>query len=39
MAIFYIRAEYPLSYQTPEIALQQARELGLLGQNIPRYGL
>ncbi len=30
----YIRAEYPLAIKRLEIALQQARELGLLGQNI-----
>ncbi|MDR2431406.1 MAG: NADH-quinone oxidoreductase subunit NuoF [Candidatus Margulisbacteria bacterium] len=30
----YIRAEYPLAIQRLEIAIQQAKELGLLGQNI-----
>lgn len=30
----YIRAEYPLAIKRLEIAIEQARELGLLGQNI-----
>ncbi|MDR1997768.1 MAG: NADH-quinone oxidoreductase subunit NuoF [Candidatus Margulisbacteria bacterium] len=30
----YIRAEYPLAIQRLEIALKQAREMGLLGKNI-----
>nr|WP_319472754.1 NADH-quinone oxidoreductase subunit NuoF [uncultured Sphaerochaeta sp.] len=30
----YIRAEYPLAIHRLEIAMQQAREYGLLGQNI-----
>ncbi len=30
----YIRAEYPLAIQRLEIAIAQARDLGLLGQNI-----
>jgi NADH:ubiquinone oxidoreductase subunit F (NADH-binding)/(2Fe-2S) ferredoxin/Pyruvate/2-oxoacid:ferredoxin oxidoreductase delta subunit len=30
----YIRAEYPLAVERLEIALQQAREFGLLGKNI-----
>ena len=30
----YIRAEYPLAISRLEVALQQARELGLLGHNI-----
>ncbi len=30
----YIRAEYPLAIERLKIALQQAREYGLLGQNI-----
>ena len=30
----YVRAEYPLAAQTLDIALDQARELGLLGQDI-----
>ncbi|MGF7185612.1 NADH:ubiquinone oxidoreductase subunit F (NADH-binding)/(2Fe-2S) ferredoxin [Desulfitispora alkaliphila] len=32
--IIYIRAEYPLAIERLEIALKQARELGLLGYNI-----
>lgn len=31
---FYIRAEYPLAVERCERAIQQAREKGLLGQNI-----
>ncbi len=31
---FYIRAEYPLAIKNVEVAIQQARELGLLGENI-----
>lgn len=31
---FYIRAEYPLAIQRLRIAIKQAYELGLLGQNI-----
>ncbi|HPH98438.1 MAG TPA: NADH-quinone oxidoreductase subunit NuoF [Anaerolineaceae bacterium] len=34
----YIRAEYPLAVQRLEIALQQAREQGLLGKNILQSG-
>ncbi len=34
----YIRAEYPLAVQRFEHALQQAREYGLLGQNIMNSG-
>jgi NADH:ubiquinone oxidoreductase subunit F (NADH-binding)/(2Fe-2S) ferredoxin len=30
----YIRAEYPLALRTLEIAIAQAKELGLLGENI-----
>jgi NADP-reducing hydrogenase subunit HndC len=30
----YIRGEYPIAYQRLEIAIQQAREYGLLGKNI-----
>jgi len=30
----YVRAEYPLAVRTLQTALKQARELGLLGQNI-----
>jgi NADH:ubiquinone oxidoreductase subunit F (NADH-binding)/(2Fe-2S) ferredoxin len=32
--IIYIRAEYPLAIQRLNIALKQAREMGLLGENI-----
>lgn len=32
--IIYIRAEYPLAIKRLEIAMQQAREYGLLGNNI-----
>lgn len=32
--IIYIRAEYPLAIKRLEIALEQAREYGLLGKNI-----
>lgn len=32
--IIYIRAEYPLAIERLNIALKQARELGLLGENI-----
>lgn len=32
--IIYIRAEYPLAIKRLEIAMEQAREYGLLGQNI-----
>ncbi len=32
--IIYIRAEYPLAVKRLEIAIRQARELGLLGKNI-----
>lgn len=32
--IIYIRAEYPLAIKRIEIAIRQARELGLLGENI-----
>lgn len=32
--IIYIRAEYPLAIERLEIALKQAREVGLLGSNI-----
>jgi NADH-quinone oxidoreductase subunit F len=34
----YCRAEYPLAIRRLEIALEQARELGLLGENILRSG-
>ena len=32
--IVYVRAEYPLAVRNTEIALQQARQIGLLGRNI-----
>ena len=32
--LIYVRAEYPLAIERLKIALKQARELGLLGQNI-----
>ena len=31
---FYVRAEYPIAIRTLRIAIEQAREYGLLGQNI-----
>ncbi|MBF0101974.1 MAG: NADH-quinone oxidoreductase subunit NuoF [Desulfobacterales bacterium] len=34
----YVRAEYPLAIEHLEIAMQQARELGLLGENILNTG-
>ncbi len=34
----YCRAEYPLAVKTLKIAIQQARELGLLGKNIMSSG-
>ncbi|MDG5815302.1 NADH-quinone oxidoreductase subunit NuoF [Chitinispirillales bacterium ANBcel5] len=34
----YIRAEYPLAIERLEIALKQAREMGLLGKNILNSG-
>ncbi|NPV56363.1 MAG: NADH-quinone oxidoreductase subunit NuoF [Anaerolineae bacterium] len=34
MGYIYCRAEYPLAVKTMNIAIQQARELGLLGKNI-----
>ncbi len=36
--IFYVRAEYPLAITRLEIAIQQAREAGLLGENIQGSG-
>ena len=33
-AIIYVRAEYPLAVRNSRIAIQQAREAGLLGENI-----
>ncbi|MFA5712943.1 MAG: NADH-quinone oxidoreductase subunit NuoF [Bacteroidales bacterium] len=32
--LIYIRAEYPLAIKRLEIAIEQAREMGLLGENI-----
>ncbi len=34
LGIIYVRAEYPLAVKNTQIALQQAREAGLLGQRI-----
>lgn len=34
----YVRAEYPLAIKHLELAMQQARELGLLGENILNSG-
>ena len=34
MGYIYVRAEYPIAVKRLEIAINQARELGLLGQNI-----
>jgi len=31
---FYVRAEYPIAIRTLRLAIQQARDYGLLGQNI-----
>ena len=36
--LVYIRAEYPLAIERLQIALSQAREYGLLGENIFRSG-
>ncbi len=33
-AMIYIRAEYPLAIERLEVAMEQAREMGLLGENI-----
>ena len=33
----YIRAEYPLAIERLKIAIKQAKEIGLLGNNILRY--
>lgn len=32
--VFYLRAEYPLAVKTLETAIQQARDIGLLGEKI-----
>ncbi len=37
--IFYVRAEYPLAVNNIQIAIEQARELGLVGENILGTGL
>ena len=37
--VIYVRAEYPIAIEHTEIALAQAREAGLLGQNILGTGL
>ncbi|MHC4276220.1 MAG: NADH-ubiquinone oxidoreductase-F iron-sulfur binding region domain-containing protein [Planctomycetota bacterium] len=37
--IFYIRAEYPLAVNNAQIAIDQAKELGLVGDNILDTGL
>jgi len=39
IAYIYIRAEYPLAIQRLEIALKQAKEYGLLGENIFETGV
>lgn len=38
VGIVYIRAEYPLAIKRLEVALEQAREYGLLGKNIFQSG-
>jgi NADH:ubiquinone oxidoreductase subunit F (NADH-binding)/(2Fe-2S) ferredoxin/NAD-dependent dihydropyrimidine dehydrogenase PreA subunit len=38
VGIVYIRAEYPLAIKRLEVALEQAREFGLLGKNIFESG-
>ena len=35
---FYVRAEYPVAFKRLQIAINQAKELGLLGQNILNSG-
>ncbi|MFH0945138.1 MAG: hypothetical protein V2A76_08070, partial [Planctomycetota bacterium] len=37
--IFYVRSEYPLAVKHATIALRQARDLGLLGENILGTGV
>jgi NADH-quinone oxidoreductase subunit F len=37
--VIYVRAEYPIAIEHTEIALAQAREAGLLGENILGSGL
>lgn len=36
--VFYVRAEYPLAIKRLEIAIEQARERGILGKNIMGSG-
>ena len=36
--VIYVRAEYPLAVKTLNIAIQQARDFGLLGENIMGSG-
>lgn len=38
VGVVYIRAEYPLAIKRLEVALEQAREFGLLGKNIFESG-
>ena len=38
MGYIYVRAEYPIAVKRLEIAIEQARELGLLGKNIFESG-
>ena len=35
----FVRAEYPFAVRTLNIAIEQARSLGLLGHNILGHGL
>ena len=37
--IFYVRSEYPLAIKHSQIALRQARDMGLLGDNILGSGI
>lgn len=38
VGVFYVRAEYPLSIKRLELAIEQARERGFLGENIMGTG-
>jgi NADH:ubiquinone oxidoreductase subunit F (NADH-binding)/(2Fe-2S) ferredoxin/Pyruvate/2-oxoacid:ferredoxin oxidoreductase delta subunit len=38
MGFIYVRAEYPIAVQRLEVAIEQAREYGLLGKNIFETG-
>jgi len=38
MGYIYVRAEYPIAVQRLEVAIKQAREYGLLGENILETG-